>query len=90
VYISQLLAAELRLAELMKKLNEEEGTISSLNRRIMLLEVSCRQIHALGGQLLTDTGSERLVANRNMLLEAFDNRYMLLEVIYYQIHARRG
>jgi len=24
----------------MKKLNEEEGTISSLNRRIMLLEVS--------------------------------------------------
>jgi hypothetical protein len=28
------------LAELMKKLNEEEGTISSLNRRIMLLEVS--------------------------------------------------
>ncbi len=36
----QLLAAELRLAELMKKLNEEEGTISSLNRRIMLLEVS--------------------------------------------------
>jgi hypothetical protein len=40
----QLLAAELRLAELMKKLNEEEGTISSLNRRIMLLEVSLRRL----------------------------------------------
>jgi hypothetical protein len=35
-----LLAADLRLGELMKKLNEMEGNISSLNRRIMLLEVS--------------------------------------------------
>jgi hypothetical protein len=37
-----LLAADLRLGELMKKLNEMEGNISSLNRRIMLLEVSIR------------------------------------------------
>jgi hypothetical protein len=37
-----LLAADLRLGELMKKLNEMEGNISSLNRRIMLLEVGIR------------------------------------------------
>jgi hypothetical protein len=35
----QLLAADIRLGELLKKLNEMEGNISSLNRRIMLLEV---------------------------------------------------
>jgi hypothetical protein len=39
-----LLAADLRLGELMKKLNEMEGNISSLNRRIMLLEVSIRDM----------------------------------------------
>ena len=39
----QLLAADIRLADLMKKLNEMESNISSLNRRIMLLEVSPKQ-----------------------------------------------
>jgi hypothetical protein len=41
-----LLAADLRLGELMKKLNEMEGNISSLNRRIMLLEVSIGDFRA--------------------------------------------
>ena len=35
----QLLTNQNRLAELEKKLNEEDGKVSSLNRRLMLLEV---------------------------------------------------
>ena len=39
VTAEQLLANQNRLAELDKKLNEEDGKVSSLNRRLMLLEV---------------------------------------------------
>ena len=36
----QLLATQTRLQELEMKLNEEDGKVSSLNRRLMLIEVS--------------------------------------------------
>ena len=36
----QLLANQERLQELEMKLNEEDGKVSSLNRRVMLIEVS--------------------------------------------------
>ena len=39
VTAEQLLTNQNRLAELEKKLNEEDGKVSSLNRRLMLLEV---------------------------------------------------
>jgi len=48
----QLLAAQTRLQELEKKLNEEDGNVSSLNRRLMLLEV---EEHKAEGQLGTIT-----------------------------------
>ena len=40
VTAEQLLANQNRLADLDKKLNEEDGKVSSLNRRLMLLEVT--------------------------------------------------
>ena len=41
--LEQLQANQTRLQELEMKLNEEDGEVSSLNRRVMLLEVSFRK-----------------------------------------------
>lgn len=59
----KLLAAELRLAELMKKLNEEEGTISSLNRRIMLLEQESNKSEQQLGVVTLDLAKTSKVAD---------------------------